>query len=261
MNGCDTKMTSDLYKRTLYLNKDIDYLIGEEIIEYDLQEGGFNLCKYFKLLSDEQMRELLPLDKEHRHIKLGLYQRDNKEFASKLNECFMMARKMFFEANEIEDNSVLAIKKDAMFIRNKRCKFTQFDNLNFRAKNCYSSYLYINKIEFYFNDDKVDIKQLGDKAIELHKDYMIDFLSTFIKICEKGSRINSIKYLTDFIKYYRHRDLDIGYYRELNKSSKYAIMDIDGKGIGYSNIVGNENLLNIVYNYKMILVPLVSMIL
>lgn len=254
-------MISELYKKTLYLNKDIDYLIGDEIIEYDLQEAGFNICKYYNLLSKDKIEELESLDKEQRHIKLGLYQRDDKEFANILSDGFMNARKLFFESNDISDEYILAIKKDAIFIRNKRCKFSQFDNLNFRIKNSYSSYMYLNKIEFYFNHENVDVKQLGEKAVGLHKDYMIDFLHTFIKICENGHRNNSIKFLTEFIDYYKHKELDIGYYRELNKSSKFAIMDYDNKGVSYSNMVGNENLLNIVYNYKMILTPLVSILL
>ena len=45
----------ELYKRSIYLNRDIDYLFNSEIIEYDIQEAGFNIIKYFKLLSESEI--------------------------------------------------------------------------------------------------------------------------------------------------------------------------------------------------------------
>ena len=42
-------LKSKLYERTLYLNKEIDYLFNCEIREYDLKSAGLNLIKYFKL--------------------------------------------------------------------------------------------------------------------------------------------------------------------------------------------------------------------
>ena len=41
-------MTSSLYERTLYLNKDIDYIINSEIREYDLKSAGLSLIKEFR---------------------------------------------------------------------------------------------------------------------------------------------------------------------------------------------------------------------
>ena len=126
-----------LYEKTLYLNKDIDYLFNCEIREYDMQEAGFNLCKEFKLLPDKTIQYLNTLDKNQRHIQIGVYQK-NKEFANKLKEAFILARKRFFEANELDDTDILAIKKDAIFVIKKNCinqKLSEF--INFRPKNQY----------------------------------------------------------------------------------------------------------------------------
>ena len=88
-----------LYERTLYLNKEIDYLFDCEIREYDMQEAGFNLCREFKLLPDKTISFLETMDKQQRHIRLGYYQKD-KKFAEIQKEAFTEARKRFYEANE-----------------------------------------------------------------------------------------------------------------------------------------------------------------
>ena len=47
-----------LYERHNYTNKDIDFIISTEIIEYDMVSAGLNICKEFKLLPEHEIREL-----------------------------------------------------------------------------------------------------------------------------------------------------------------------------------------------------------
>lgn len=254
-------MISELYKRTLYLNKDIDYLFRNEILEYDMKEAGYNLIKYFNLLDEDKIRLLDSFDKQQRHVKIGIYQKD-KEFAKELSNAFMSARKMFFEANDIQDEDILSIKKDAIFLRNKHCSSCEFDNIIFRIKNIYNSYLRLDNNEYYFSKENVDVKGISDEVIEKHKDYMLDFLHEFTKIVETSNRNIQIKWLTEFIKYYRNRELDISYYRELNKQGMFRIMDSSIKdGMYYSDIGRDDNSLNIMFNYVNIITPLISIIL
>ena len=51
-------MVSELYKRTMYLNKNIEFIFGKEIIEYDIKSAGFNIIKKFKFLPEDKARGL-----------------------------------------------------------------------------------------------------------------------------------------------------------------------------------------------------------
>ena len=93
-------LKSNLYERTLYLNKEIDYLFNCEIREYDLKSAGLNLIKYFKLLPQDKIDYLDKMDKEARNKEIGMLQKQ-KEFDKQLKDAFTEARRMFFDANNI----------------------------------------------------------------------------------------------------------------------------------------------------------------
>ena len=44
---------SQLYKRTTWLNKNIDFSFGSSITEYDMKSAVLSLIKEFKMLPDD----------------------------------------------------------------------------------------------------------------------------------------------------------------------------------------------------------------
>lgn len=248
-----------LYQKHLYLNKNIHFLVSNEIIEYDIKSAGFNIIKKYKLLSDDKIRYLETLEKKQRQIQIGLYQREDKELIHKLNDKFIEVRKMFFEANELKDEDILSIKRDAI-VTLKRCKHTEFDNIVFVEKNIYSSYYYLNNYEFYYNNDKVDVKGISDEMLKLHREYFLDFLYNFFKMNEISSRKKTIELINDFAYYYKEKKLHIGYYRELNSQSLFRIKEkLFGEQIGVKNI-SIIDMVDISYNYLNYVLPLVSIL-
>jgi hypothetical protein len=249
-----------LYKKHNYLNKDIPYLISNEIIEYDIQEAGFNLVKRFKLLSEERIKYLDRLSKQHRAIQIGLYIKADKEFGKALNEKFVEVRRWFFESNRLESDDVLSIKKDAV-ISLKRCSNTEFDNIKFVEKNFYTSYYYLNKYEFYYNKNHdIHVKGIKDELLELHKPYMLDFLHNFFKMNEISSRKKVITLLRSFIEEYKNKTLDLGFYRELNGQSLFRLNEsLFNESIGAMD-VRDINKININYNFNRYLIPLISIL-
>ena len=194
-----------LYKKDSYINTDILYLVSHEIIEYDISSAGFNLSKRYKLLSSDKLKYLESLGKKERHIQVGLYQKNDKDFKKALNEKFIEIRKEFLEANNVQDDEILSIKKDAIIML-RRCNVTEFDNVIFKDKHQYTSYYYINKNEFYVSNDNLDVKGISDNKLKLHKDYMLDFLFKFFKSMEQSSsKKKLIKDLTDFTYYYKNK--------------------------------------------------------
>lgn len=248
-----------LYERHNYLDKNINYLCSREIYEYDMKSAGFNIIKYYKLLSDSKINELEKLHKKKRQIVIGLMLQKDKELSEKLNKGFQNARKMFFEANNLKEEDILSIKKDAIFTL-KYCEITGFGNIEFAVKNYYSSYFYLNKMEFYYNPKTgIDVKGFQKNAY-LHKDYMLDFIGYFAKLLETADRPIVIKFLKDFIGYYKRKELDIGYYRELNSDSMYKSTIRVFDDTLYFNYIGDYDKIDISYNYINYIVPLLQIL-
>lgn len=250
----------NLYEKHNYLNKDIDYLISREIIEYDIKSAGFNLVKKYGLLDEKKIQHLESLNREQRHIAIGLYQRNDNEFKEALNEKFVEIRRLFFQSNNLSSDDILSIKKDAI-VTLRVCDNLEFDNILFVPKNTYTSYFYMNKFEFYLGDDILDIKGISDEKLKLHEDYMVDFLKKILKMLEISSRRQTIMNLKEFINYYKNKQLHYGYYRELNRDSlfklnKSFLHDL----VGMTDFTKIEDI-DISYNYMNYLVPIMNILL
>ena len=252
----------NLYERTIYTNKNIQYLVSNEINEYDMRSAGLSLSKEYSLLplSDIERIENLS-NKLDRSKALGYIQKDNPVYKKKLSEAFVDMRRRFFEANNLQDSSILSIKKDAIFTL-RTCPITQFGEVEFVHKNSYTSYYYINNMEMYLGDKCLDIKGISDDKLIYHQKYMIDFLIMIFKMMEVSNYYIVRKKLVSFIDTYKRYKLESGYYRELNNESIYRLKDmymINGHSMTLTDIV-DPTVLDISYNYMNYLVPLINLL-
>lgn len=252
----------NLYEKHFFLNKNIDFLIDCDIREYDMQASGLSIIKQHHLLSQDKIDVLEKMNKITRNKQIGLYQKDDPKLITSMNDGFVEARKLFFEANKLEEGEVLSIKKDAIFVIDKNCHDQKFGSYNFRIKNFYHSYLYLNKIEFYYKskNEPLDVKNLSEDNVSLHTDYILDMLKDFIYMLSTNQTDKSpvINWVVDFALAYRRKELDIGYYRELNSNSTYKL-NIDGTFIAMDETDDLKHL-NILYNYYKYIVPLVDIL-
>lgn len=230
------------YKKSTWLNPNIEYLFNADIIEYDMKDGGFSLIKQFNLLPQEKIKELERIDKGiMRHIEVGKLQRENKEFSKALNDKFAEVRRIFIASNEITDNDIISVKKDAIFTT-KPCKRVNFGKVHFADKNHYTSYIRfpnINNIEIYYGDNGIDVKGMGDIAVNTHRLYLIEFLKKTIDMIEnKDPRVK--RYICKFISDYKFNNLGSEtYYLEFNNKSRDF---------------------NALFNYKNLLIPIVQIV-
>lgn len=228
--------------KTTWLNPNIEYLFDDEIIEYDMKDAGFSLIKQYRLLPDSKIKELEILEKGfERHRAIGLLQRYDKMFSNSLLSKFAEMRANFISANNISNNDILSVKKDAIFTL-KRCHKTKFDSILFSEKNIYSSYIRfteITNLEIYYSSNKVSIKGMSDSAVNRHRLYMLDFIKSVISMIElKDGRVK--RYINNFVKKYKTGNIDEVFYLEFNNKSKDF---------------------NIVFNYKNIIIPLTKIVL
>jgi len=241
-----------LYEKDKYL-ANIDYLISSKIREYDMREAGFNLIKEYNLLSDKKIKYLSSLDKKQRTIQIGIYMRDDQKFNKDLTSSFKKARKIFFEMNNIEDNEVLSIKKDAVFLINKTAITTVIGKyIEFRNKNTYTSYHYINGYEFYYNKDIIDVKGISDSTVKKHSEGFLIFLNRIMKLIEDNDSYRTFDYLKKFVRDYKQFNLNTQYYKEFNNKSLFAINKPNSKCIFYSDTLNKADIkyTNIGYNYS-----------
>ena len=227
--------------RSTWLNPNIEYLFNDEIIEYDMQDAGFNLIKQFKLLPKEKIDELERLEKGlERHKAVGILQRDDKVFSKALLDKFAEMRMIFINTNKLTDSKIISVKKDALFIIGQ-CNRTKFGGITFAPKNHYSSYIRfpdINNLEIYYSNDVIDIKGMSDTAVNRHRLYMLEFMRTVIPMIENKD-IKIKRWINKFIRQYKDRELDEGYYLEFNNLSR----DI-----------------NPIFNYQKVIIPFVQII-
>lgn len=258
-------MTKKLYERDLYTNPDIDFLISKSITEYDIKNAGYNLIKYYNLLPESKIDYLSKLSKSDRTIQIGIYEKD-KDLAKALTESFKNARKMFFEENNLKDEDILSIKKDAIFVIGKECQITEFGNINFVKKHKYTSYHKFDNIEMYYrlSNNSLDIKGIRDEILLYHEKYFLTFLKRVFRLLENNNQKELIKFMKWFISNYKTRNLDIEYYRELSPDSLYILNeDVVGKSKYFNTGIDNINYtsindINISYNYIKYILPIIQ---
>jgi len=230
-------MSYDPSKSTWY-NDQIEYLFNSEIYEYDLQDAGYSLIKEYHLLPEEDIQRLSYLEKVERIIAIGKLQRDRSGLSRQLSDLFTEIRRLFIEENNLSDDRILSVKKDAFFTIGK-CSTTTFGQLTFVIKNKYSSYLRfpdISNIELYYSDQTLDIKGIGEVGQSRHRLYLLEFLKKVMKLIE--AKNPTVKhYLRTFIDDYKGDRLEEGYYIEFNNRSQ---------------------ILDPLANYRYLLIPLIQ---
>lgn len=247
-----------LYKSDTFINENIFYLFNKTIYEFDMKDAGYNLTRAYKLLPNDKIEELGRLKKERRRIEIGKLQRDNPIYKERLMKAFEEARRMFFEANELQTDDIISIKKDAIFTT-KYCEYYTFlEFIEFRPKNEYSSYIRLNKrIEMYYSQTQLDIKGLSDEAIEYHRDYLINFIRLFFQKMETDDTASVLGFMRRFIDRYKRRELSIEYYRRFDRDPRFDLLD-DQSIKYYEYWDEHKEDLDIKFNYIELLVKLVK---
>lgn len=259
------KINNKLYMKDQYLNTDIPFIISNMIREYDMRSAGLNILYWKNAVSDKDYNYLISLDKKDRNIRLGLMIRDNPKLANVLKEGFEEIRHEFFLLNDLYNEDILSIKKDAIFIIGKRPTNLLINGIEFVNKNTYTSYYYLNKLEFYYyiREDKLDIKGISDNTVEQHSKYLVDFLIKIFRLAERANYKVIRKKIREFSNDYKKFKLDTEYYREFNHDSLFKIYNFQVKGellamsdIDHSMI--EDGFVDISYNYMRYIMLLIN---
>lgn len=245
----------EIYEKDLWLNPGNTNGFNKEIFEYDIQSAGLALAIKYDLLPKMVTDHLLTLPKEERVVEMGKMERSDRELGRKLKNAFVAIRKLFFESNGLDIVDIIAIKRDAIFTLRK-CMFTEFDNVIFRVKNSYSSFMAFSNLEFYYHPEHLDVKGINPTELAFHKDFFLLLIQRFFRLKETESATfvtTTVRNWTDEYKWLR---MEPEYYREFRPGGKYRLKNSGDKTDYPVFPVERLDELDISYNYLKILMKL-----
>jgi hypothetical protein len=267
-----------LYNKHLYINRNIPCIIGKKIYYYDIEDAGVSILSNLLNNSDLNLHQINTLQgksKHERHVEIGRLMDENPYLTKLKNDGLVSARQAFVECNNIEDEDILTIKHDAVYVIDKPAGVTEFKmenmrrKIRFRLKEIYSSYWYYpetdkeTEIEIYFKNGiggnyTVHIKGLGD----IQNDFIQELAKLYSFIENNFDRRNSKRIIAEHIREYREKyirkELPVSIYKELNQKNKwrlkYEFDDYDTR----SNTVPNIENIDVSFNYVRYIIPLLK---
>lgn len=256
-----------LAAKTLYLNKNIDYIKDISITEYDIKSAGFSVIKYKKLLSEEIIQSLEKMEKKQRNIRIGKYMRTIEGLAKEVNNTLAEVRRQFVILNSIEEEDILSIKKDAIFIiKKKPTNLIIYGYFEFRPKSSFTSYMFIGNKEFYYSglNKEFLIKGLSEEREGYHGEEIENIvyeneplLMDIKRFMALGEKLSQDALYEQFKRYkykYTHFQLNKKTYRNI-VTGYYDI----GEKFHIKNI--SDDMLkqvNISYNWMTFIQPIIS---
>lgn len=217
---------TNLWKETNY-KPQLPYIINQFITEYDISKANINILLYKEIITKELYDELYNAEKKYREIIVGLMERNNPAISDIKAKGIMEFRKIFCESNELEDQDILTIKNDAIYVIGKFPSYTNFHNIVFVKKHTYTLFMLLDKLEVYYLYDPIsgceviDVKGINDNTLLLHREYMITFLCDVFYKLQNGAPQDAANTCSDFLEKYLRLELDVGFYREFNSRSQY----------------------------------------
>lgn len=241
---------SEIWKSDKY-QADILSLANRTIIEYDMKSANTSLAKEFNLLPKDKILELESLGKKARVVAVGKIKQSDESYHEKEKAAFIEARRLFFEKNKIEDDEVISIKRDAIFLTRYASTTKVGKYIEFRPKNEYTSFVYMKPLEIYYSTKGLDVKGIGDDIYnKYHKEYFGNFLFTAIRMLNNCEKDQVLKYIRRFFDDYKWRKLETGYYREFNNMSQFRYLTGE---VAMDEFMEDLSQVDISYNFKLII--------
>lgn len=223
-------MIGKLYEKTLY-TVPVDFIITP-IYEYDISKANISILLQKGVIDVSQYNDFYNMNREDRQINIGYMQRNNPEIIKILEEGFKEARYSFIVSNNIQDDEIVSIKKDSLFIT-KQANVTKFGHVNFTLRNTYSIMVKIHKLEVYYNinpmsfEHSIDIKGIKNEVLIKHESTYIHLLCEILYLICNNRPEDAIRYMKNFVIDYDNLILPIEFYREFNQQSLYRVSSVN----------------------------------
>lgn len=165
-------------------NENIQYIFHTNICECDMVAASVSVCQRYKLLSDEKIEWLKLLPKEKRTVEMGKLQKD-KSFSDRMIGGLLETRNIFIKENNIKDEDIISLHSDAIFVIKKKEIKTKVNDIEFKIKNGYTSYIkYDDRMEMFYTGSYIDFKQFNKERLKDHTLGIVKYLTNVFKKIE-----------------------------------------------------------------------------
>jgi hypothetical protein len=229
---------NELYKKSLYTIK-ANWLV-HEIFEYDISKANISILLQYGYISPTEYNMYAQMSKNQRQIAIGRLQKIPK-YNKAIADGFEEARKALIDVNSINEEDIVSIKKDAMYVM-KRLSVTNFGHIHFTLRGTYSIFISCMGLELYFYYDEfndeydIQVKGINDDLLSLHEEFL-SIICTALRKVQQGDITSALNYINTIRSQYLNRELPIECYREFNRTSLYMI---DGCNYGVMNLTEHE---------------------
>ena len=247
-----------LYKEKNY-TIELPYLFNQYIREYDISKANISILAEKGAITKKIYDQLYNSDRMFRQIYIGKMIKFNDQIQEVLNEGIIEYKQKFFEINRINDNDIVSIKNDAVFVLNKVPTITKFDHLiEFVHKNTYTSFMKLNELEVYYGSNMdyevIDVKGIKDQDLEMFHTDFLDIIINFLRNIQKNGPEIALQYINSIMNSYVRLELPINTYRRFRSSNDYVLNGYtEAYGISYlSNEFENKKAIDISYNFNIL---------
>lgn len=227
-----------MHDKLLWLNNGIQYMFNNNIVEYDMVTASLSISERYGLLDKKLIDELKLLPKEKRTRRIGLIQRDDKDFSKQFLEKELEVRKQFIETNNLDEHNIVSLHSDAVFFSSMKPIVPVIDGIEFKHKHSWTSYIRYNGIEMFYNDGSIVYKNVNIDMLNMHTLGINKYLCVVFNKIENYD-IGILKYLSKFQKQYLQDKLPEYYYIPFGKNGKYKLDNLELFGY-ITNIALNE---------------------
>jgi hypothetical protein len=186
--------------------------------------SALSVCELYHLLEPTVLEQFRLLPKEQYTRKIGLMQRDNKEFSDALLNGQRAIRKKFIEVNGLSEQNILSLHSDAVRFFTKKKIINVIDGVTFRHDKTWSSYIRYDKIEMMYDDESITFKQVEPAILNRHTLSICRYLlNVFYKVNNYERSI--ISDLAKFQTQYLQRKLRDEYYLSFGRINGKHLVD------------------------------------
>lgn len=254
---------SELYKKANYLTDRT--VVIDRIYEYDIRSANISAMKASGKFDDKILAMLENLNKQAREEAVGKMIRRDKDHIiwPTIAKGIRNAKEQLFRYNGLEDENILSIKNDAVFVIGRKLKYTTFGPLEFRPKNQYAGYMQIEKVEMYYDKRhrRIDFKGIRDEVVNHpdHQSGMVQFLLQVFQYLSMDQENELRQFLIQFTHDYKAMKLPKQYYREFSGNNEYHTkIELSGFEYNLTEIGQNDlDIINPVYNYTKFILPII----
>lgn len=191
-------------------NAPVNYLFDKQIVEMDISKANINILMDRKAISYDDYNDLLQADRMIRQYTIGCLIRDKPETQEILNQGLMDAREALFNILNLENNNILHIAKDAVFVvvplsQNVPEEIPITGFIRFTKRSSHTSYLRLNRlVHFYYSYDVINsidhwkIRGMNQTAQEQHASGFTHMLAGILR----SKQVAGTKAAYDQCKFY-----------------------------------------------------------